>query len=232
MRIKSFLLRNRTALGGSHSKVSNHNLVSNLIAAADMIRTTERRHTASMDKADVLEALTLLNNELKSEGMSITIKLFGSGVIILRYDDSRRISDDLDVLFDADSRVREAAERVAAKLDLPIDWFNDDVAFYNSPRLEFTTDGMPQFSNLKIQALTTESLFAMKMHKDDRPQGAADTAYLCKKLDIQSMEQAEEILHKYYPNRDMMTHPMMGIMSYLGLVEEQDLFNTEKFKKE
>ena len=45
---------------------------------------------------------------------------------------------------------------------LELDWLNDGVKGFVSNESEFTADGMPIFSNLRIMRPTTEYLLAMK----------------------------------------------------------------------
>ncbi len=153
----------------------------------------------SLSKADIRRLLTLLNDELSREGISARIYLVGGAVMCLVFD-ARRSTKDVDAYFEPSQRVREAAARVAAKHGVDPGWLNDGVKAYLSPQGEYAD--YLQLSNLQVFTAQPETMLAMKclaMRLGEEFQDEADIRYLLRTLNIDSYEQAVELIARYFP---------------------------------
>ncbi len=77
-------------------------------------------------KARILHALQALGEELTREGVQAQIFIVGGAAMALAYS-TRRVTKDIDAVFEPKQIVYSAAERVAEELRLPADWLNDAV---------------------------------------------------------------------------------------------------------
>lgn len=81
---------------------------------------------STFDRKGLLDLLTQLGAELEAEGLHGQVFLVGGAALALAYG-ARRLTRDVDGMFEPKTRVYEAAARVAAHNGLSDDWFNDSV---------------------------------------------------------------------------------------------------------
>jgi len=79
-----------------------------------------------VDREQIVKALTALGQELEGRGVEGEMYVVGGAAIALAYD-SRRSTRDIDAVFEPKSVIYEAAQEVAAQLELPPGWLNDAV---------------------------------------------------------------------------------------------------------
>lgn len=112
-----------------------------------------------LTKKVIVDALELLSAELEDEGGSHEVVIAGGAALVLLYG-ARESTKDVDAVL-ADRAVREAAQQVAARLDLPEDWLNDGAKGYahgmNMGETVF------QAENLVVRTLAPSQLLAMKL---------------------------------------------------------------------
>jgi hypothetical protein len=116
-----------------------------------------------LSKADIQSALGALADELASLGTGCELFLAGGAALVLLFD-ARASTKDVDAfVLDAAQApyVREAAARVAARLELPSDWLNDAAKGY----VHGLAAGPPVFQrrSLTVRTLAPEQLLAMKL---------------------------------------------------------------------
>lgn len=111
---------------------------------------------------DIQRAFTALADELDRRGQRAEIVVAGGAALVLLFR-ARESTKDVDAYFVTPeaSVIREAAEAVAARLDLPGDWLNDGVKGYF---VGVTTGDMLHESRaLTVRAASTVQLLAMKL---------------------------------------------------------------------
>jgi len=114
-----------------------------------------------LSKEQILAALARLNELLHGKGVMGEICIFGGAAMVLAFD-ARESTRDVDGIFVPKKDVITSALQVAEEFGFEADWLNDGVKGFVSDEAEFTADGMPVFSNLRIMRPTTEYLLAMK----------------------------------------------------------------------
>jgi len=155
--------------------------------------------TSALSKNDILRLLGALNEELRTEGVKAHLHLAGGAVMCLAFG-ARASTRDVDGIFQPSAKVLDAALRVASRENVPDAWLNDAVKGYVSDRGTF--DPFLEMSNLKVFCASAEYMLAMKclaMRIGEGYHDEADVRYLLRNLDVRRVEDAEEILRKYYP---------------------------------
>ncbi len=148
---------------------------------------------------EIRRLLELLNSELRQSGTRGELYLVGGAVMCLAYN-ARPSTADVDALFHPAAEVRKAAERAAAKADLPTEWLNDGVKAFISERADFAL--FLELDHLRVMVAEPRYLLAMKclaMRIGAEFHGEEDVRFLLRLLDIRSYDQALEIIAKYYP---------------------------------
>jgi hypothetical protein len=111
---------------------------------------------------DIRRALQALSEELARRDQRAEIVIVGGAALVLMFE-ARNSTKDVDAFFvrPEASVVRDAAEAVASRLDLPDDWLNDGAKGY----LVGLTTGQTLFDSraLNVRAASTEQLLAMKL---------------------------------------------------------------------
>ncbi len=166
----------------------------------------KRIHMKSSDKLtkeQIIHALDALNQRLTEKGVTGELCIFGGATMILAFD-ARESTRDVDAVFVPKTEIYQAAEKIADEMQLPISWLNDGVKGFISPDGDMTTEGMPQWDNLRVIRPTTRYLLAMKcmaarVAEYDTAGDKNDIIHLCKDLNIQTSDDIFNIVEDYYP---------------------------------
>jgi hypothetical protein len=151
-------------------------------------------------RAKILRALQALGDELAGRGARGQIFIVGGAAIALAYS-TRRVTKDIDAVFEPKAVIYEAAAKVAEDLDLPEDWLNDAAKAY-MPGKDSDARPLPSVEGIEITTASPRYLLAMKlmavrMGEDDR-----DIELLLGMCGITSAEDALDLLRYMYPTRE------------------------------
>ncbi|MDR1041472.1 MAG: hypothetical protein LBR80_15190 [Deltaproteobacteria bacterium] len=137
-----------------------------------------------MDKDIIITRLTELSQKLVDSGIQAEMTIFGGAAMALAYDD-RRITHDIDAVYDPYMQVQILALDIHAEKVLPVDWLNSAGNYLinsDTPTLDFMT-----LPGLKIKVVTPEFLLAMKIRSSrEGTQDFNDTKFLIDKLIIKT----------------------------------------------
>lgn len=154
---------------------------------------------AALTTEDIRRLFALLNDELRRAGVEGELFLVGGAVMCLAYA-ARPSTRAVDGFFRPVREVRAAAARVAARAGVPSDWLNDGVKGFLSEHGSFQP--FLELDHLRVMVAQPEYLLAMKclalrigpeFHDED------DVRYLLRYLNVESFEQALEIITRFYP---------------------------------
>jgi hypothetical protein len=151
-----------------------------------------------LTRADMLRLFDLLNEELAAEGVHGELYLVGGAVMCLAFD-ARHATRDVDGYFQPADLVRQAAGRVAARAGVADDWLNDAVKAFLSPRGDF--DPYLDLDHLQVFVARPAYLLAMKcaaMRLGEEFRDLDDVRYLLRYLNITRVEEALEIVTRYF----------------------------------
>jgi len=150
-------------------------------------------------ESDVRSLLTELGSRLNAKGVEGTIYIIGGAAIALEFD-SRRVTADIDEIFEPATTVRGEASSMATELGLPTDWLNSNAR----PWVPGGDENAVLFDvpGLAIAVASPQHLLAMKMAAS-RPRDIADLDILFRALDIQDAEQAADLVLGIYGEYSM-----------------------------
>lgn len=151
-----------------------------------------------LTKVELGRLFDLLNEELAADGVLAEVYLVGGAVMCLALD-ARAATQDVDAFFRPTSAVRQAAARVAAKAGISDRWLNDAVKGYLGRGGEF--DDYLELSHLRVFVARPAYLLAMKcaaMRLGEEFHDLDDVRYLLRYLNIASVEEALEIVTRYF----------------------------------
>jgi hypothetical protein len=156
-----------------------------------------------LTKERLVAALETLNKRLAEKGVTGELCIFGGATMILAFD-ARESTRDVDAVFVPKAEIYEEARKIAEEMSLPISWLNDGVKGFVSAEGDVTTEGMPQWDNLRIMRPTTRYLLAMKcmaarVAEYDTVGDKNDIIHLCKDLGVHTTEEVLNLVEDYYP---------------------------------
>ncbi|MGH9128559.1 MAG: DUF6036 family nucleotidyltransferase [Acidimicrobiales bacterium] len=150
-----------------------------------------------LGRADVFSLLDELAGILAERGLRGQLFLVGGAAMAVAYD-SRRLTQDVDGVFEPKMAVYEAAKVVGERHDLPRDWLNDAVkGFLPGPDVEarvyFDQPG------LSVQVASPRYLFILKAMAARQARDADDLRTLYPLTGFTSVAQALDAIERAYP---------------------------------
>lgn len=151
----------------------------------------------------ILRALTRLGDLAADRGLTLEVCLYGGALMMLAYD-ARTITKDVDAIIRPSVEGRKLAEQVGREMGLPVNWLNDQVRMYVAPSEGLRT--LPwEGPGIKMTAPTAGYLLAMKALacRDPLPgyEGdVGDLRFLIRKMGIDSVDEIQAYMDKYYPD--------------------------------
>jgi Nucleotidyltransferase of unknown function (DUF6036) len=135
--------------------------------------------------------------QLTRLGVRGQIFIVGGAAMALAYS-TRRVTKDIDAVFEPKSAIYNAALSVAENLGLPEDWLNDAAKGYmpgndESPRPIADIRGI-EVTTASPRYLLAMKLMAMRFGEDDE-----DIEILLRKCDLHSAQEAIDLLKHMYP---------------------------------
>jgi Nucleotidyltransferase of unknown function (DUF6036) len=151
-------------------------------------------------RARILAALQALGNELLQQDVRGQIFIVGGAAIALAYS-TRRVTKDIDAVFEPKAAIYRAAEKVAEDLDLPEDWLNDAVKNF-MPGPDEHPRHLHEIRGIEITTASPRYLLAMKLMAMRFGEDDEDIQLLLGECDIRSTGEALELLRGMYPSRE------------------------------
>ncbi|HSZ14218.1 MAG TPA: DUF6036 family nucleotidyltransferase [Solirubrobacteraceae bacterium] len=151
-------------------------------------------------RAKILRALEALGEELTREGVRGQIFVVGGAAMALAYSE-RRVTKDIDAVFEPKSTIYTAAGKVAEDLGLPEDWLNDAVKSFmpgtdKHPRPVLAVHGI-EVTTASPRYLLAMKLMAMRFGEDDE-----DIELLLRECGIKSAAEGLDLLKQLYPRHE------------------------------
>lgn len=151
-------------------------------------------------RARIIAALEALGEELSSQGIRGQIFIVGGAAMALAYS-TRRVTRDIDAVFEPKTAIYRAAERVAERLELPQDWLNDGVKGF-LPSADRDAIPLPEVAGIEVATASPRYLLAMKLLAMRFGEDDDDIQILLRQTGIQSADEALAVLTRMYPHRE------------------------------
>ncbi len=170
----------------------------------------------ALTQHDIRRLFELLNEELRQSDTRGELYLVGGAVMCLAFN-ARHSTSDVDALFQPAAQVRKAAERAAAKANLPAGWLNDGVKGFLSEKADFAP--FLELDHLRVMVAEPHYMLAMKclaLRIGAEFHDEQDVRFLLRLLDVRSYHQALEIVTKYYPLERFPQKALYALEELLG----------------
>ncbi len=152
------------------------------------------------NRTRILTALQALGDELARRGVRGQIFIVGGAAMALAYS-TRRVTTDIDAVFEPKASIYEAAARVAEDLGLPDDWLNDAVKGF-MPGMDEHPRPLPEIHGIEITTASPRYLLAMKLMAMRFGEDDEDIEILLRECGLHSPEDALEVLQSIYPHQE------------------------------
>ena len=153
---------------------------------------------ALLDADRVRSLLTELGARLAVRGIEGRMFLVGGGAMALAFS-RRRVTRDLDAVFEPKREIYDEAALLAREHRLPEDWLNDAVKGLLPDKVA-PVEGTASFSapGLHVGVASAEYLFAMKAAAARQETDGADLILLADTLGITTTAQALDLVERFY----------------------------------
>lgn len=148
----------------------------------------------------VIAALQALGDELTRQGIKGQIFVVGGAAMALAYS-TRRVTKDIDAVFEPKSIIYRAADEVAEELGLPEGWLNDAVKAY-LPGPDRDARVVPEIHGLEVTTASPRYLLAMKLLAMRFGEDDDDIEILLSQAGISRVDEALDLLEQMYPERE------------------------------
>ncbi len=162
----------------------------------------------------IVAALQALGDELTKRGVHGQIFIVGGAAMALAYS-TRRITRDVDAVFEPKSAIYDAATIVALQFSLPDDWLNDGVKGF-LPGPDSHAISHPEIEGLEVTSASPRFLLAMKLLALRIGEDDDDILFLLRLCGITTVEEALSVLTDAYPERPVLPKARFFLEELLG----------------
>ena len=167
-----------------------------------------------MTRERIVAALTALGARLQARGVHGQVFIVGGAAMALAYSD-RRLTRDIDAVFEPKAVVYQAAAQVAADLGLPEDWLNDAAKGFmpGADKAARVIRGIP---GIEVRVGSPEYLLAMKLLAMRVGEDDEDIKVLLRECGITTVAAAVALLERMYPHREPLPKTRFWLEQHFG----------------
>jgi hypothetical protein len=169
-----------------------------------------------LTQARIISALQALGGELADQGIRGQVFIVGGAAMALAYS-TRRVTKDIDAVFEPKSAIYTAAAKVSRDLGLPEDWLNDAVKAY-MPGPDADARPVRDIPGIEVTTASARYLLAMKLMAMRFGEDDEDIEILLGECDIHSTQEALELLEAIYPRHEPPAKTRFFLEELLGTV--------------
>jgi hypothetical protein len=153
-----------------------------------------------MTAEEIKQYLSELNDELCAINVKGEVCLYGGAVMCIAFN-ARPATKDVDAVFEPVRVIGQAANRIAERHNLAVDWLNNGVKMF---LVEHEKNILFDWSNLKVYVPSPDYLLAMKtLSARANTSDRNDIEFLIAKLNLRNPEQVFNIVKNYYPRKEI-----------------------------
>lgn len=134
---------------------------------------------------------------MSQRGLVADVYVIGGAALAMAYD-ARRVTRDIDALFQPHGAVLEEAWKVAEELGLPRWWLNDQASVYIARGGDAQAARVFEHPGLRVSAASAEHLLAMKVLAARR-RDVQDIRFLVDRLGLTTVDQVLEVCAEVFP---------------------------------
>jgi hypothetical protein len=150
--------------------------------------------------AKIVSALQALGGELTRQDIRGQIFIVGGAAMALAYS-TRRVTKDIDAVFEPKSAIYAAAEKVAEEQGLPADWLNDAAKAF-MPGKDAHARPLPDIKGIEVTTASPKYLLAMKLMAMRFGEDDHDIEILLEQCDMHTAPEALDLLKEMYPSTE------------------------------
>jgi Nucleotidyltransferase of unknown function (DUF6036) len=154
-----------------------------------------------LNRTRLLAAFDALSSELATQEVRGELFVVGGAAMALAYS-ARRVTRDVDAIFEPKAVIYQAARVIAAQLDLPDDWLNDAVKSF-APWEDLGSRVVFSTPSLEVSAASPRYLLAMKLLAARVDQDVDDIRVLYEQCGFTTAAEGMDLLEAVYP-----AHPL------------------------
>jgi hypothetical protein len=151
-------------------------------------------------QASIRSALDALGEELTRNGIRGQIFVVGGAAMALAYA-TRRVTSDIDAVFEPKSAIYTAATKVAEDLGLPEDWLNDAVNAFTHGN-DDRARPVPEIRGVEVTTASPRYLLAMKLMAMRFGEDDEDIEILLRECGLVDAEDALALVKHMYPHQE------------------------------
>ena len=170
--------------------------------------------TTRFTRADILKALQALGDELTREGVHGQIFIVGGAAMALAYS-TRRVTRDIDAVFEPKASICRAAAKVAEELGLPEDWLNDAAKGF-MPGEDENPRPVPDVQGIEITTASPRYLLAMKLMAMRFGEDDEDIEVLIRECGLHNAQEALDLMERMYPTREPLLKTRLFLEELFG----------------
>ncbi len=148
----------------------------------------------------IVGALEALGKELTRQGVRGQVFIVGGAAMALAYS-TRRVTRDIDAVFEPKRAIYAAAGKVAEELALPEDWLNDAVKGF-MPGADGDPRPVPDIRGIEVTTASPRYLLAMKLMAMRFGEDDEDIEILLGESGVHSVQEALGLLENIYPTTE------------------------------
>jgi uncharacterized nucleotidyltransferase DUF6036 len=153
-----------------------------------------------LTRTRIITGLEALGEELAGQGIQGQVLIVGGAAMALAFS-TRRVTKDIDAVFEPKAVIYQAAERVAQRLGLPEDWLNAGVKGF-LPGVDKDARPLPEIRGIEVTCASPRYLLAMKLLAMRFGEDDDDIQILLRQTGITTADAALALLALMYPDRE------------------------------
>lgn len=160
-----------------------------------------------LSRNEIVRLLTEVGQWLDERGVRGELFVVGGAAMALAYD-ARRLTTDVDDVFEPKSIVNEAIRHVAGQHGLSDDWINDAVKGF-LPGNDTNIRVVLEVAGLRVSIPSTEYLLALKIYAARPDRDLDDIRFLTDQLGLTKSRQVLDVAERFFgANRPSVTWAM------------------------
>lgn len=154
-----------------------------------------------LEAEQIRQLLVELGDRMDARGMSARVFLVGGAAMALAFN-TRRVTRDLDAVFEPKTIVYAEAAAIATGRGIPDDWLNDAVKAFLPDKVQPEAGAYFEAPGIAVEVASADYLFAMKACAARGEADTEDLRFLAAHLGLLTAGDALDLVERYFsPHR-------------------------------